>query len=768
MKRWACWAAALFVTCLAGAWSQPNGPHVGYVYPAGGRLGTTFRVAVGGQILRDVQGACVSGEGVRASVVEYVRPLTDAELWRVAGFLHNMVKRHWSVEAIGAATKPPEEMAALPDHPWLRDMDERSPESLARLRTRLFDPKKQPNAQIAEQVIVEIAIDPKAAPGDRELRLVTATGLTNPLLFQVGTLPEVGEDDLETTGEATAPALDLPIVLNGQILPGGVDHFRFRAKRGQRLVIATQARHLMPYLADAVPGWFQPAISLRDARGKEVAFADHYRFDPDPVILYEVPEDGEYALEIRDSVYRGREDFIYRVTVGEQPFITSLFPLGGREGAQVSASMTGWNLGSAKAPLDTTPGKGHIRTAAWPVGDRLSNSLPYAVDTLPEVEEAEPNEGGLKAQRISPPVIVNGRIAHPGDVAVFRFEGRAGDDVVAEVYARRLGSPLDSLLQLTDATGRVLAWNDDTENKDSGLLTHHADSYLRFRLPANGDYFVRLSDAQHHGGSEYGYRLRVGPPLPDFVVFLTPSSVNISPGGAATVTVQAVRKDGSDGDIDLVLPDAPAGFTLRDARIPKGQDSVQMAITTPRGTPQQVFALRVEAHAQIAGAAVSRPVTPAEDMMQAFAYRHLVPQQEILVAVVGSRPVPAIWRPVVPGIQLAGGIPIRIPLGGTVQVQMTAPQILPDRLQSPLRSVQFALSNQPRGVRLVETTLTPTGVTFTVKADANAALVGDAASLIVEASTELEGQRPGVQPGAMKQHISLGVLPAISFEIVRP
>ncbi len=108
----------------------------------------------------------------------------------------------------------------------------------------------------------------------------------------------------------------LPCVVNGQIMPGGVDRYRFEARKGQRLVIAAAARELMPYLADAVPGWFQAALSLYDPQGHEVAYADHYRFHPDPVLYYEVPKDGEYALQIRDSIYRGREDFVYRITRG--------------------------------------------------------------------------------------------------------------------------------------------------------------------------------------------------------------------------------------------------------------------------------------------------------------------------------------------------------------------------------------------------------------------------------------------------------------------
>ena len=106
---------------------------------------------------------------------------------------------------------------------------------------------------------------------------------------------------------------------------------------------------MIPYMADAVPGWFQPVLALYDAKGKEVAYDDDYRFKPDPVIFFEVPKDGEYVLAIYDAIYRGREDFVYRITIGELPFVTSIFPLGGRRGRTGHrSSMKGWNLEGAE------------------------------------------------------------------------------------------------------------------------------------------------------------------------------------------------------------------------------------------------------------------------------------------------------------------------------------------------------------------------------------------------------------------------------------
>ena len=53
-----------------------------------------------------------------------------------------------------------------------------------------------------------------------------------------------------------------------------------RGRKGQRLVVAAKARQLIPYLADAVPGWFQATLALSTAPGNELAYADDFRFDP--------------------------------------------------------------------------------------------------------------------------------------------------------------------------------------------------------------------------------------------------------------------------------------------------------------------------------------------------------------------------------------------------------------------------------------------------------------------------------------------------------
>jgi hypothetical protein len=750
------------VSMLALTGATSAAPQIGYAYPAGGRQGTTFRVEIGGQSLSNVDGVRVSGEGVQASVVEYVWAMDNQELRDTERFLRNLVMRRWVSRVKDEAMKKTDE-PPLPDHPWLRGLDEMSPNRLNEIRTRLFDPKKQPNAQLAEKVVLEVTVGANATPGDRELRLIGPSGLSNPLCFQVGKLPEACEQ--EFAGGAAGRVMEPPILLNGQIMPGEVDHIRIRAKKGQKLVFRLHARRLIPYLADAVPGWFQAIMSLRSPDGKEVAWSDDYRFDPDPALLYEVPADGVYELVVRDSIYRGRDDFVYRIAVGELPFVTQVFPLGGQAGSQTKTTVSGWNLTPTSIPLDTSADGPPVRRTTVGLSRGFVSEVRYVVDDWPSVTEVEPNQSVEQAQAIAFPQAVNGRIGQPGDIDRFRFTGRKGQKIVAEVWARRLNSPLDSALRLTDAKGKEIALSDDYKDREIGLLTHQADSMIEAELPHDGEYVLTLSDTQRQGGEAFAYRLRLRPSQPDFALRLVPSALNLSSWQSASCEVHVLRKEGFKGAVDLAIADAPEGFKLSGATIPADKDKIEVRLTAPRGLPRQVVAIRLEGRAKIGDKEVRRPAVPAEDMMQAFLWRFLVPREELLVSVGGAKPVPAIWRPILPGTELVEATPVKIPLGGTATVRVKAPQIIPDSGGIHLSALDFQIANRPRGVTLRDAKTDANGILLTLAADRNIALPGDIANVLVEASGTGPGKM-GTSTEGLRSRVALGVLPAIEFEVV--
>ena len=538
------------------AWAQQNIPRVGYLFPAGAKQGTTLMITVGGRYLDGTTHALVSGTGVEAKVVEYFKPITQSQASSLKARLQKLVDKKAAAET-SAKPAEKERPKASPSTQWTAE-DEMLLAALKKKLAILL--LVVPVPATAETVMLQVSVAADAAPGRREIRLVTPKGLTSPMAFCVGQLPEIAKEIPNVMEQAAAKppryreeikaappepptSITLPVVVNGQITPGGADRYTFAAHKGQKIVIAAHARELIPYISDAVPGWFQAALSLYDAKGHELAYADHYLFHPDPVLYCEVPEDGEYTVEIRDSLYRGREDFVYRITLGELPFVTSIFPLGGPVGARTAVEMRGWNLPATSVTQDAKDAGPGVYLLAVDHEQPILNPIPFSLDTLPECLEKEPDNSPENAQPITLPVIVNGRIDPPDQWDVFRFEGNAGEEIVAEVHARRLNSPLDSVLKLVDAGGCQLAYNDDHEDKGAGLFTHHADSYLRATLPAKGTYFLHLSDAQHKGGPEYAYRLRISRPRPDFELRLVPASITGRSGASVPITVYAIRKD---------------------------------------------------------------------------------------------------------------------------------------------------------------------------------------------------------------------------------
>jgi hypothetical protein len=137
---------------------------------------------------------------------------------------------------------------------------------------------------------------------------------------------------------------------------------------------------------------------------------------------------------------------------------------------------------------------------------------------------------------------------------------------------------LDSLIRLIDKDGKQLAFNDDFEDKGMGLETHHADSYFTTALPADGTFFIHITDAQSKGGSDFACRLRISEPRPDFALRVVPSSIEIRPGKSAQLLVYALRRDGFTNAITVSLKDAPKGFFLSGGRIPENEDKAQITL----------------------------------------------------------------------------------------------------------------------------------------------------------------------------------------------
>ncbi len=496
-----------------------------------------------------------------------------------------------------------------------------------------------------DTVIVTVSVALDADPGEHDLRVLTPGGPSNRFRFLVGDLPEINEVEPNSEFSQAQVLPALPVVINGRLFQADRDIYRFPAKAGEEIVCEVQARALLPYIADAVPGWCDAALTLCDAQGRKLAAVDDFRFKPDPVLLFRVPEDGDYFIVINDVLFRGRADFVYRLTVGAVPWVTQIFPLGGQRGTTVEVELTGVNLPTRRVTLALAQDAPPLRTVRLEPGGLPDNRLPFAVGAWPESRETEPNDSLATANRVEVPVIINGRIDQPGDSDYFKFKVKSGARLVMEVFARRLDSPLDSLLTLLDAGGRELQENDDTVDPEAALVTHHADSRIAYTFRQAGDYVLRIRDTQTKGGDEYAYRLAIGPERPDFALRVTPDNPRVGRGETTMLTVDALRKDGFTNDITLAVKELAQGFSASSAVVPAGENQAVITITAPLNAGLGVAAPSIFGQATIGGETISRRAFPAETVMQAFAYTYYVPTRELLLAIVEAAPFSIAARP---------------------------------------------------------------------------------------------------------------------------
>ena len=197
---------------------------------------------------------------------------------------------------------------------------------------------------------------------------------------------------------------------------------------------------------------------------------------------------------------------------------------------------------------------------------------------------------------------------------------------------------MDANLTVLDIDGNQIGYNDDYEDHAAGLTTHHADSRLSIKLPPSGECFVRVADTQNQYGAGHAYRLKVTQARPSFALRVTPSSLNAPAGGSARLTVHALRADGFDAAISLSVK-GPEGFELKGATIPAGEDKAEISLSVPSSPLEKPVEIHIQGSGQMPDQdPVTAEAKPAEDMMQAFIYRHLVPVDALLVDVRAPAP----------------------------------------------------------------------------------------------------------------------------------
>jgi hypothetical protein len=590
-------AAVLLAAGLAApaAAQQPPGPGLPQprlliVHPAGGQAGTTVEVALTGNDLDDPQ-----------------KPL----------FNHPDIK----AEPVGGpqATKPVK--PAQGGQPAL-------------METRF-----------------KVSIGANVPVGTYDVRLGSKHGISNPRAFVVGDVPETTEKE-PNNDVSEAQEIPLNSTVHGAITtPTDVDYFRFAGKKGQRVVVSC--------LTTSIDSKLHAEVQVYDKAGTQLGRNHNYR-DGDALLDVTLADDGEYLVRINSFAYlQGTAEYFYRLTVSTAPWIDAVFPPVVEPGKATQVTVYGRNLpGGQPDPEATVDGRVLEKIAAtvnapgdaaaqqrlayrdrvapvagamdgfeYRVRNKVGTSNPFLLTFAhaPVVLDKGDNDTPEKAQEVSVPCEIAGRIEKKRDRDWYSFAAKKGQVLSIELYGDRLGSPLDlyAVLKSAGPKGNTIVELDDNNEQMPNQFFARGDDPPRyqFKVPADGTYLLLVSsreaDNESGAGPRQLYRVRITPEKPDFRVVLMPPSVNapdscvLRRGATQFFTAFVMRQDNFNEDITLTAEGLPEGVTCPPQTIPAGQRQGVLVLSASDGAPLGAGEFRVKATATCDGQKVEREARAA-------------------------------------------------------------------------------------------------------------------------------------------------------------
>jgi hypothetical protein len=409
------------------------------------------------------------------------------------------------------------------------------------------------------------------------VRVESADGISNVLLFSIGAFPEITEEEsqpgsLPNSNDSVEKAQPLPstaITLNGTLRGSERDVYRLQVKAGERRVFEIDARRA----GSAV----DPVIRVMDASGKQIARSDDSAIlNLDPRLDLTFPSAGYYYVEIHDARFSGQTQNFYRLRTGTYEYATEVFPLGGRKGSEVEVS-----LGSRKVKT-SVPDSSKAPQIFVNLPDSPSLPLPFAVGEFPESMEPD-------AKQLRLPVTVNGKLDRAGEIDRFTLDVTPGSEYMFELQARELGtSKLMGVITVFDESGKRLASAGDLPLPVDVFAVQASsrtagDPVLNFKAPDNvRKVTVAVEDLAGRGGTHFAYRLLAWQAPYDFQATINSPFVNIPAGGSMIVNVTVDRR-GYLGPLQVRAQGLPPGVEQSGGLIPaEVPDAVNARVASRR------------------------------------------------------------------------------------------------------------------------------------------------------------------------------------------
>ena len=437
-------------------------PYIGYIYPSGIQAGTTNRFLIGGQNLWRLRGVHFDNSNLRVLDITQVplfAPPTVLQKKHLTAWLDGIAK------GIKEEPKKPDDpnMSEWRSNSWWRILGALDPLKISIVERNLFIPRNalQNAPSLRQLCIVTVAADATARPGIYQAMAWSEAGISAPRPFAV-TAAEHTAEPLYCPPHRKKPETQVvdatieSVVLDGQIMPGETDSFKLRLSGGLRYSVKVKAREFQPYVGDAVPGFFNPIVTIKDSSNCVAAVCDDTaRFRPDPSFDFKPNFSDVYTLEIHDVLYRGRADFVYSIEIepcrtdipnerNALRFSGTVSKMGGKEVREFSIDEPGRRVFEIIARRDTSPLDAVLTLLEMPERKILARwddtTNRVFVGTVPQGECDPKGEYDFK-KKGSYAVEISDRTGHGGDDYFWKLEVRPPKPDF-EVYSARSTLPL--------------------------------------------------------------------------------------------------------------------------------------------------------------------------------------------------------------------------------------------------------------------------------------------------------------------------------------
>ena len=404
------------------------------------------------------------------------------------------------------------------------------------------------------RVDVDVASDCRL--GEHILQVRCRKGISDFRTVFVGPYPR-GKEKEPNDDCPSAQKIELNSTISGQIKAEDIDYFVVPLKAGQRLSVEVEAMRLGVF--------FDSLIAVYDSQGKEIAVCDDTElFNQDGFLSVTAARDGDYYVMIRDAIFNARASKHYRLHIGvfDRPRI--MFPPGGKSGTLLTSTMFERPTPDLKAVIQRD-------AVTFPLPDLADSSevfgdgpspLPLRVSEFENfIRPEDARNFALKdALKVPTPIAINGRLGSGQKFHFYKFDAKKHRKIAVDVFAKRIGSPLDPIIAVFDPKNKSLIASDDAAVKP--------DSYLVFNPPADGTYYLRLMDYLNRGGVDMIYRVEIARLKPVLTLnvkrndrFTQRRMAMAIPQGGRFAAVFQAKKEHFNADVELKFEGLPVGVT---------------------------------------------------------------------------------------------------------------------------------------------------------------------------------------------------------------